>query len=246
MGVWDAVKSIGGALLPLAGPIGGIASTLIDASSQRATNAQNQQEQQRNRDFQQNQSSTAYQRATADMTAAGLNPALAYQQGGASTASGGAATATAPFQNTPSKFSTALDTYNNLASGVAQRDLLREQTNAANANAHLTRTQANAQLPDAQLGTSGQYQREYAESRFAGLRASRFTSERTPQRFSAELKNINSLTNSADATAQNLRAQTTLSEQQFMNEWFRKNVNPYLQSTAATIKPFTPAIRFRP
>lgn len=54
-------------------------------------NAFNAAEAQKQRDWEQEMSNTAYQRAASDMKAAGFNPALMFQQGGASTPSGSSA-----------------------------------------------------------------------------------------------------------------------------------------------------------
>jgi len=87
---------IGGLLAGAGSAVGGLIQNSAQEDRQREANQANINSAREQMAFQKEMSSTAYQRAMADMRQAGLNPMLAYMQGGASSPTGAAGVSQAP------------------------------------------------------------------------------------------------------------------------------------------------------
>lgn len=114
--------------LDILGAISSIGGALIQGKGQGDTNAANAQEAQRNREFQERMRGSQYQTAVEDMRKAGLNPALAYQQGGAGTPSGGQAQFQNPAAGAAASAAQAFSTFQEMRRTAAEIDKTQAET----------------------------------------------------------------------------------------------------------------------
>lgn len=92
--------------------LGAIQQGIYNHIEQNAAMSYNSAEALANREFQERMSNTSYQRAVEDMRKAGLNPILAYANGGASTPGGAGATITGASMGMPASSALGVSTLN--------------------------------------------------------------------------------------------------------------------------------------
>lgn len=139
---------------------GSLVSSFLGYKGQKDTNETNMNLGREQMAFQERMSSTSYQRAVKDMQAAGLNPMLAYSQGGASSPVG----SMPQVQNAVSAGMASAAQASQTMQGIAQVVATLAQTDKTDAEAELIRRQT---LPSELYGFQGwsNLYRSHAETR---------------------------------------------------------------------------------
>lgn len=148
-----------GSLLGAAGPIGGLISGGLGLLGGMQSNKANAREADKNRQFQERMRATQYQTAVADLKAAGLNPMLAYTQGGAGTPSGSQAhaeNAVSPAVSSAVAAANALASVGNMIADTTNKEAQTENIKADTALKYTTEALYGAQkyLTNAQTSSA--------------------------------------------------------------------------------------------
>lgn len=253
-----AIAALGAGALGFAGQESTNAANAAEAAKNREFNADQAQ---LNREFQMEMSNTEIQRRIADLKAAGLNPALAYGQGGASAPSGSAAS------GTTAKFDSSAGAGINSASAVgnfiqsaatqsAQRQEIMARADLTKAQADNVRTLQAAQLMELEnrgrLHWSSAARQDTERVNTADLfpfRARLLEAQRRGQEasISSSLQGIReseARTSLFGPQKRLLEFQLPMAENmsKMADTWFGRNIFPYLNS-AKGIKDLLPFMR---
>ena len=214
-----------------------------------SANAANAEQAKKNRQFQERMRATQYQTAVEDMRKAGINPAMAYHQGGAGTPTGATA---APMQNTAEPAMRGVAGAVNMAQAIADINKTKAETNQisiesasrlAAIDATIANLYAQAGLSGARQATEDQtreyrVEREYEEAKLAGNRQMEANFMWKFLRDSYETR-LNQIVQENDLTAAHAgesRLRTRLGRQDLQHDWFTKKVSPFINDAGAFTK----------
>jgi len=134
--------------------VGGIVGGALSYKGARDANRMNQKMAREQMGFQERMSNTSYQRMVADLEAAGLNPMLAYMQGGSSTPAGASANMQNELSSSVTSAADAMRAKAELKNLQAQNKKLTAETNLTNTHNRLARTELPAKILDEELYSS--------------------------------------------------------------------------------------------
>lgn len=217
----------------------------------------NRQEAQKNRDFQEQQRKTQYQTAVGDMAAAGINPMLAINQGGAGTTGGSSAS----YGNIPqlsNRVQSALAS-SAMAAQIKQTGAQTELTEAlakkAEAETHqsvastgnITQQTENLKETVNQIRQNVELQKRQSmtERQREGLVAAQAGLTSMQQRLtSGQISLTEAQKELAQITAKlgGLQVPRAANKAEAEGSWWMKNVDPYLDSAGSTINSAAKAI----
>ena len=207
---------------------------------QQGANKTNMDIAQNQMNFQQQMSNTSYQRAVKDMEAAGLNPMLAYSQGGASTPPGAGTTV----QN---KLGAGVQSYQQGQATASAAALQREQAKAI--DPQILNTQSQTALNSAQAAKV-QAETKNVETQTLNNIAQNPILLKTIEKMGAEIQNLQASSKSSTAQAgkTNVEAQILKPKGEFASEnpTYSKYASPVQDAISTIMQGLNPLQRLIP
>jgi len=195
MGLFDSIGSfLSGPATAGSGLLGSAISGGLSFLGQSGANKTNMDIAQNQMNFQQQMSNTSYQRAVKDMQAAGLNPMLAYSQGGATTPSG----ASTQVQN---KLGAGVQAYQQSQATSSAAALQREQIKTIDPNIQNTQSQTMLNSANAALSAANA---KKVEAETANAIAQNPVLLKTIEQMQAQIENYRASSKLSSATTGNV------------------------------------------